>query len=119
MIHHHKRSMYFMFRKCFIFENYIRVKNGNIQCKSLDTFSSEVQSGKGAKRWRLCSLNRPSACDFSGIEIKIVLRISNSGLLCHCILKPEIGHQSSQLTHQSNSDLPKNRRKLKFRVKEH
>lgn len=43
-------------------------------------------------------------CDFSGIEIKIVLRISNSGLLCHCILKPEIGHQSSQLTHQSNSD---------------
>lgn len=43
MIHHHTWSMYFMFRKCFIFENYIRVKNGNIQCKSPDTFSSEVK----------------------------------------------------------------------------
>lgn len=35
--------------------------------KLLDTFSSDVQSGKGAKKWRLCSLNRPYACDFQGV----------------------------------------------------
>jgi hypothetical protein len=54
-----------MFKKCFIFENYVRVKMEIYNAKSLDTSSSEVQHGKGAKRWRLCSLNRPYyACDF-------------------------------------------------------
>lgn len=67
--------MYFMIKKCFIFEKYVRVKMEIYNANSLDTFSSEVQSGKGAKRWRLCSPNRPYTRDFWVHEIKTVLRI--------------------------------------------
>lgn len=38
---------------------------------------------------------------FRVYEIKIVLRIKNSGTLHHYILKPEIGHQNSQLCYSS------------------
>lgn len=36
--------MYFMFKKCFIFENYVRVKMEIYNAKSLATFSSEVST---------------------------------------------------------------------------
>lgn len=41
---HHTLPMYFMFKKCFISENYIRVKMEIYNAKSLDTFSSEVST---------------------------------------------------------------------------
>lgn len=41
--------MNFMIKKCFIFDKYVRVKMEIYNAKSIDTFSSEVQSGKGAK----------------------------------------------------------------------
>lgn len=49
-----------MFKKCFIFENYVGVKMEIYNAKSLDTFSSEVRTTwKGANRWRPCPLSRP------------------------------------------------------------
>lgn len=42
--------MNFMIKKCFIFDKYVMVKMEIYNAKSIDTFSSEVQRGKGAKR---------------------------------------------------------------------
>lgn len=50
-----------MIKKCFIFEKYVRVKMETFNGKSLDTFSSEVQSGKGAKRWEAL-LSEQASC---------------------------------------------------------
>jgi len=53
--------MNFIIKKCFIFEKYVGVQMEIYNVRSLDTFSSEVQSGKGAKRWEAL-LSEQASC---------------------------------------------------------
>lgn len=51
MIHITQRVHVFHDQKVLFLEKYVRVKMAIYNVKSLHTFSSEVQNGKGAKRW--------------------------------------------------------------------
>lgn len=42
--------MYFMFKKCFIFENYVGVKMEIYNAKSLDTFSRSAYNMERSKQ---------------------------------------------------------------------
>lgn len=60
--------MYFMIKKCFIFEKYVRAKMEIHDARPLDTFSSEVQSEKEQEGGGGSACGTGRACVTSGIR---------------------------------------------------
>lgn len=93
--------MNFIIKKVLYLWEICRGSNGNIQCKITRHFL------KWSTKWKRRKATGGSVLwtglmrvTFRVYYIKIVLRV-NSGILHHSILKPEIGHQSSQLCYLS------------------